>query len=58
MSSSPSRLGTLAVGLLVGAVVAVALLAFVGPLQDLLPENGEQSRSAEAQMVPAESIMS
>ena len=51
MSSSPSRLGTLAVGLLVGAAVAVALLAFVGPLQDLLPESGEQSRAAEAQQV-------
>ena len=51
MSNSPSRLGTLAVGLLVGAAVAVALLAFVGPLQDLLPENGEQSRAAEAEQV-------
>ena len=51
MSSGPSRLGTLAVGLLVGAAVAVALLAFVGPLQDLLPESGEQSRAAEAQQV-------
>ncbi len=51
MSSSPSRLGTLAVGLLVGAAVAVALLAFVGPLQDLLPESGEQSRAAEAEQV-------
>jgi carboxyl-terminal processing protease len=51
LSRSPSRLGTLAVGLLVGAAVAVALLAFVGPLQDLLPESGEQSRAAEAQQV-------
>jgi carboxyl-terminal processing protease len=51
LSNGHSRLGTLAVGLLVGAAVAVALLAFVGPLQDLLPESGGQSRTAEAQQV-------
>lgn len=48
---SRSRLGSLLVGLLAGAAVAVALLAFVGPLQDLLPDSGETSRAAEAQQV-------
>jgi carboxyl-terminal processing protease len=51
LSSGPSRLATLTVGLVVGAVVAAALLAYVGPLQDLLPENGSRSRAAEAQQV-------
>ncbi len=37
--------------MIVGAVVAVAVLAFVGPLQDLLPESGSGSRAAEAQQV-------
>lgn len=38
-------------GALAGIVVAVALLAFVGPLQDLLPDTGEQTRQQEAQEV-------
>jgi carboxyl-terminal processing protease len=49
--SSGTRPRSFAFGLLAGVVVAVALLAFVGPLQDLLPERGELSRSAEAQQV-------
>jgi len=51
LSPGPSRLATLLAGLFVGAVVAVALLAFVGPLQDLLPDNGNLSRAEEAQQV-------
>lgn len=35
-------------GLLIGAAAMFALLALVGPVQDLLPEIGEQSRSEEA----------
>ncbi len=38
-------------GILAGIVAAVALLALVGPLQDLLPENGELSRSEEARQI-------
>ena len=38
-------------GTLAGIFVAVALLALVGPLQDLLPERGELSRSEEAQQI-------
>ena len=38
-------------GILAGIAVAVALLALVGPLQDLLPEAGELSRSDEARQV-------
>lgn len=48
---SGSRLGTLVLGLIAGAAIAVGLLAFVGPLQDLLPDTGETSRAAEAQQV-------
>jgi carboxyl-terminal processing protease len=51
LSSRARRLWTLVAGLLMGAAIAVLLLAFVGPIQDLLPEAGEQSRSAEAQQV-------
>ena len=38
-------------GLAAGAIVAVLLLALIGPLQDLLPEAGEQSRSEEAREI-------
>ena len=38
-------------GLAAGAIVAVLLLALVGPLQDLLPEAGEPSRSEEAREI-------
>jgi len=38
-------------GVALGALVAVALLALVGPLQDLLPEAGEVSRSEEARQI-------
>jgi carboxyl-terminal processing protease len=38
-------------GILAGIVAAVALLAFVGPLQDLLPESGSLTRSEEARQV-------
>jgi len=48
---SGSRLGTVVLGLIAGAAVAVALLAFVGPLQDLLPERGSSSRAEEAQQI-------
>ena len=43
MSDGRRRLPTFVLGVVAGAAVAVALLAFVGPLQDLLPENGEQN---------------
>jgi carboxyl-terminal processing protease len=51
LSKVPRRRSTFALGLLAGAVVAVALLAFVGPLQNLLPDNRTQSRAAEAEQV-------
>ena len=51
MSNGPRRPWTFALGLIAGIAVAVALLAFVGPLQDLLPESGKQTRAAEAQQV-------
>ena len=51
MSNGQSRLGTLVVGLLAGAAIAVALLAYVGPIQDLLPERGELNRAEEAQQI-------
>ena len=51
MSERPRRIPAFILGILAGVVVAVALLAFVGPLQDLLPENGEQTRQQEAQEV-------
>ena len=51
MSSGPRRIWTFALGLIAGAAVAVALLAYVGPLQDLLPETGTQSRAEEAQEI-------
>jgi carboxyl-terminal processing protease len=51
LSSGSSHPWTLAVGLLVGAVIAVASLAYVGPLQDLLPDTGTETRSTEAQQV-------
>lgn len=38
-------------GILAGIAVAVALLALVGPLQDLLPEAGDLSRTDEARQV-------
>ena len=38
-------------GTLAGIAVAVALLALIGPLQDLLPEAGGMSRSAEARQL-------
>lgn len=38
-------------GLALGAIIAIALLALIGPLQDLLPEAGTQSRSDEAREV-------
>lgn len=38
-------------GLAAGAIVAVVLLALVGPLQDLLPGAGGQSRSEEAREI-------
>jgi len=51
LSSDRRRLWTFALGLIAGAAVAVALLALVGPIQDLLPEAGTQSRSDEAQQI-------
>ncbi|HET6831679.1 MAG TPA: S41 family peptidase [Solirubrobacterales bacterium] len=51
MSSGRSRGPGFGLGLLVGAAIAVALLALVGPLQELLPERGTLSRAAEAQQV-------
>ena len=51
MSSGSGRLSTLVVGLLAGAAIAVALLAYVGPIQDLLPDRGELSRAEEAQQI-------
>jgi carboxyl-terminal processing protease len=54
LSSGPRRRGSFALGLLAGAAIAVALLAFVGPLQDLLPEQN-LSRAEEAQEVIEES---
>jgi len=51
LSHGPSRTPTFALGLLAGVAVAVALLAFVGPLQDLLPDNRTPTRAAEAQQV-------
>jgi carboxyl-terminal processing protease len=54
LSSGPRRRGSFALGLLAGAAIAVALLAFVGPLQDLLPEQ-DLSRAEEAQEVIEES---
>jgi carboxyl-terminal processing protease len=50
LSSGSSRRGSFALGLIAGAAIAVALLAFVGPLQDLLPERN-LSRAEEAQQV-------
>jgi carboxyl-terminal processing protease len=51
LSDRPSRIPALVLGIVAGALVAVALLAFVGPLQDLLPDNREQTRQEEAQQV-------
>ena len=51
MSDPPRRIPAFVLGTVAGIVVAVALLAFVGPLQDLLPEHGEQTRQQEAQQV-------
>ena len=51
MSDRSRRIPAFILGILAGVVVAVALLAFVRPLQDLLPENGEQTRQQEAQEV-------
>lgn len=42
-------------GLLLGLLVAVALLAFAAPLQDLLPEAGAPSRSDEAREIIGDS---
>lgn len=54
MSRGDGRRRGFAPGLLAGAAIAVALLAFVGPLRDLLPER-DLSRAAEAQRVIEES---
>jgi carboxyl-terminal processing protease len=51
LSRGSGRLGTLALGIVAGAVAAVLLLAFVGPLQDLLPDKRELTRQQEAQQV-------
>ena len=51
MSDGRRRLPTFVLGVVAGAAVAIALLAFVGPLQDLLPENRTPNRTAEAQQV-------
>lgn len=51
MSSGGSRRPGFLTGLLAGVVIAVVLLAFVGPLQDLLPDERTPSRAAEAQQV-------
>ena len=42
-------------GAIVGIVAAVALLALIGPLQDLLPDTGSLSRSDEARKVIGDS---
>ncbi len=51
MSKRRSRLPAFVLGAVAGVVIAVALLAFSGPLQDLLPDNREQTRQQEAQEV-------
>ena len=51
MSDGRRRLPTFVLGVVAGAAVAIALLAFVGPLQDLLPDNRTPNRTAEAQQV-------
>jgi carboxyl-terminal processing protease len=51
LSDRSSRIPALVLGIFAGALIAVALLAFVGPLQDLLPDNREQTRQEEAQQV-------
>jgi carboxyl-terminal processing protease len=51
LSDRPRRIPAFVLGLLAGAVLAVALIAFIGPLQDLLPDNREQTRQQEAQQV-------
>ncbi|MFN8113562.1 MAG: S41 family peptidase [Solirubrobacterales bacterium] len=51
MSDRPRRIPAFVLGIVAGALAAVALLAYVGPLQDLLPDSGEQTRQEEAQQV-------
>jgi hypothetical protein len=51
LSDGRRRLPTFVLGVVAGAAVAIVLLAFVGPLQDLLPDNRTPNRTAEAQQV-------
>jgi carboxyl-terminal processing protease len=51
LSDGRRRLPTFVLGVVAGVAAAVALLALVGPLQDLLPDNRTPNRTAEAQQV-------
>lgn len=51
MSDRLNRIRPFVLGVVAGVVVAVALLAYVGPLQDLLPDQREQTRQQEAQQI-------